>query len=161
MVASGAMSVTLRLALAVLCVAGSITLAGCGLVSTTPPAPTPADFLGIATELSKRGIGVDGVVSGDAGCTDRQLIPTAIAFTAQGLDQTKPVRVYLYVFRNRDSYDRLRSLVDGCAQSFVTDPATFESVEQSPYVVAGQGPWAPRFKAAMRDAITTAAGTGG
>ena len=41
----------------------------------------------------------------------------------------------------------------------MTDPETFESVETSPYVVAGQGPWAPAFKDNLRAAIVEAAGT--
>ena len=138
-----------------------VTIVGaCGRISTAEPAPTPADFTGIATELSKRGVALDEIVSGDAGCQDPVLVPTAIGLTARGLDQTKPVRLYLYIFRNREAFDRLRSSIDACAGSFVTDPDTFESVEQSPFVIAGQGPWAPDFKAAVREALAVAAGTG-
>ena len=68
------------------------------------------------------------------------------ASTATGLDQAEPVRIYLYVFRNRDAFERLRATVDDCAASFVTDPETFETVEQSPFVVAAQGPWAPGLR---------------
>ena len=64
----------------------------------------------------KRGLHVDNVVSGDAGCTDPVLAPTAIAFDASGLDQPTPVRIYLYVFRNRATFERLRSTVDACAR---------------------------------------------
>jgi hypothetical protein len=100
------------------------------------------------------------LVSGDAGCDDPALIPTAIGFDAKGLDQTEAVRIYVYIFRNRASFEKLRASVDSCARSFVTDPDTYETVEQSPYVLAGQGPWAPRFEAAIRDALEVAAGTG-
>lgn len=141
-------------------VAVVLVLAGCGTISTTPPAPTPADFQGIATELSRRSIAIDGLVAGDAGCDDRVLIPTAIGLTASGLDQAEPVRIYLYIFRNREAFERLRAAIDACARSFVTDPATYETVEQSPFVLAGQGPWAPDFEAAVREALTVAAGTG-
>lgn len=132
----------------------------CGTISTTAPAPTPADFQGIASELTKRGIAIDHLVSGDAGCQDPVLVPTAIGFTADGLDQTTPTRVYLYIFRNRDAFERLRATIDECARSFVTDAETFETVEQSPFVVAAQGPWGSRFEAALRDALEVAAGTG-
>jgi hypothetical protein len=138
----------------------AVVVAGCGTISTSPPAATPADFQGIATELTKRSIVIDRIVSGDAGCDDPVLIPTAIGFDASGLDQTEPVRIYLYVFRNRASFERLRASVDDCARSFVTDAETFETAEQSPYVVAGQGPWAPEFEAAVRAALEVAAGTG-
>jgi hypothetical protein len=139
----------------------TLALAGaCGTISTTAPAPTPADFQGIATEITKRRIAIDGLVSGDAGCQDPTLIRTAIGFTAHGLDQVKPVRIHLYIFRDRDSFERLRATVDDCARSFVTDPETFETAEQSPFVVAAQGPWAPEFEAALRDALEVAAGTG-
>jgi hypothetical protein len=134
--------------------------AGCGTISTSAPAPTPADFPGIATELTTRDVAIDALVSGDAGCTDPALIPTAISLTANGLDQTDPVQLYLYIFRNREAYERLRTTVDECARAYVTDPETFESIDDSPFVLAGQGPWAPGFEAALRDALVTAAGTG-
>ena len=62
---------------------------------------------------------------------------------AQGLDQAEPVTLYLYIFRNRDAFERNREASQPCAAAYVTDPGTFEQVEQSPYVVASQGPWAP------------------
>lgn len=141
-------------------VACLFVVAGCGVVTTTAPAPTPADFQGLAGEMASRGIELDGLVSGDAGCEDLTLIQTAIGFDASGLDQADPVRLHLYIFRNRDSYERLRSTIDDCVPSFVTDPATFESIDDSPFVLAGQGPWAPEFKATLREALEVAAGTG-
>ena len=135
-------------------------VAGCGSVTVTPPAPTPADFTGIATELTKRGLVLDRLVSGDAGCEDSTLITTAIGFDAKGLDQPDPVRLRIYIFRNRDAFDRLRASVDMCARSYVTDPDGYETVEQSPYVLAAQGPWGPEFKAAVQESLEAAAGTG-
>lgn len=132
----------------------------CSTISRTPPVPTPADFGGIAGDVVRRGIAVSHVVSGDAGCPDQDLARTAIAFDAVGLDQKSPVRVYLYVFRNRATYERLRSTVDGCAQAYVSDPETYETVETSPYVLSGQGPWGAQFKENLRAAIVEAAGTG-
>jgi hypothetical protein len=139
----------------------ALLLGACGVVSTSPPAATPADFVGITSELAKRGVGVNHFVSGDAGCSDSVLTPTAIAFDAKGLDQAANVRIYLYIFRNREVFERLRSSVDACAASFVTDPETFETVEESPYVLAGQGPWGADFEAALRAALAVAAGSGG
>jgi hypothetical protein len=139
----------------------AVVIAACGTISTTPPAATPADFPGITAELAKRGVLVNHFVSGDAGCADPVLTPTAIAFDARGLDQGENVRIYIYIFRNREAFERLRASVDTCAASFVTDPGTFETAEESPFVLAGQGPWAPGFEAALRDALAEAAGTGG
>jgi hypothetical protein len=136
------------------------TVGGCGTVATSPPTPTPADFQGIAAEVVRRSITIENIVSGDAGCDDRALIPTAIGIDASGLDQTEPVRIHLYIFRNRASFEKLRASIDACARSFVTDAQTYETVEQSPYVLAGQGPWSPRFEAAIREALLVAAGTG-
>ena len=137
-----------------------VALVGCGAISRTPPSPTPAPFPGIAGQLSQHGIRVTGIVSGDAGCADTNLAKTAVGFDASGLDQATPVRVHVFIFKNRATYERLRSTIDHCAAAFVTDPATFESVEMSPYVVAGQGPWGTTFKDNIRAAITEAAGTG-
>lgn len=150
-------SPSMRLSLVLL---AALLVGACGTISTTPPAATPADFQGIGAELTKAGIVIDRLVSGDAGCDDPILIPTAIGLDASGLDQEEPVRLYLYIFRNRASFERLRATIDECARDFVTDPETFETIEQSPYVVAGQGPWAPEFEAAIRDALEIAAGTG-
>jgi hypothetical protein len=136
-----------------------VGLAGCSL-STTPPPPTPADFQGIAGELVTRGLKIDHIVSGEAGCDDLTLERTAIALDATGLDQATPTRLFIYIFRNRASFDRLRDSVDVCARSYATDPDAYESIEASPFVVASAGPWAPQFEAAVRAAITKAAGTG-
>jgi hypothetical protein len=149
-----------RLRIATLAILGAVLVAGCGALVETPPAPTPADFQGIAADLVQRGVRIDHIVSGDAGCNDQELARTAIGLDAEGLDQTTPTRVYLYIFRNRDAYDRLRQTVDACAQSYVADPEAFESFDVSPYVVASAGPWAPEFRDAVRAAVTEAAGTG-
>ena len=154
--------ISLRVAVttAALLFVASLGLAACGSISTTAPAPTPADFQGLATELTIRGVAIDDLVSGDAGCADKVLIPTAIGITADGLDQDEPVRIYLYIFRNREAFERLRATIDACARSYVRDAETFETVEQSPFVLAGQGPWAPKFEAAIREALLVAGGTG-
>ena len=138
-----------------------IAVAGCGgLVGTEPPA-TPTDFPGLTGRLKVAGVVLDDWVSGDAGCTDPDLIPASISFTAQGLDQATPVKVRLYVFRNRAAWERHRDSIGPCAQAWVTDPQTYEEIQQSPYVLAGQGPWAPAFEAAIREVLEAAAGTGG
>jgi len=99
----------------------ALLLAGCGTISTTPPAPTPADFTGIAGFLANAGVTVTNVVSGDAGCADPDITKTAIGFDARGADQATPVRIHIYIFRNHDTYVRERASVDRCAASFVTD----------------------------------------
>jgi hypothetical protein len=138
----------------------AILASGCSALTRTPAPPTPAPFPGIAGQLSLHGIAVSRIVSGDAGCPDANLAKTAIGFDAVGLDQATTVRVHVYIFRDRATYERLRASIDGCAAAFVTDPDTYESVETSPYVVAGQGPWGAVFKDNIRAAITEAAGTG-
>lgn len=138
----------------------ALALSACGVVSTTPPAATPADFPGITAELARRAIQVNHFVSGDAGCADPVLIPTAITFDAKGLDQAVNVRIHIYIFRNREAFERLRAFIDACAASFVTDPDTYETVEQSPFVLAGQGPWGPEFESALREGLAAAAGSG-
>src|SRR6185369_3686376 len=138
----------------------AFVLAGCSTISRTPPPATPAPFPRIASQLSLHGIRVTGIASGDAGCADANLAKTAIGFDASGLDQSSTVRIHVFIFRDRATYERLRASIDQCAAAFVTDPETFESVETSPYVVAGQGPWGAVFKDNIRAAVTEAAGTG-
>lgn len=138
----------------------ALAIAGCGTVETTPAAPTPADFGGIISEFAKRGVVADHAVSGDAGCKDPVLIPTAIGFDAKGLDQATTVRIYLYIFNNRAIFERLRPSIDACARSFVPDPQTYQSIDQSPFVLAGQGPWGTAFQKALREGLEVAAGSG-
>lgn len=148
-----------RLAIEAAAIAIVLTVAGCAsMTEVGPPVATPTDIIGISQDLRLAGVTIHDVVSGDAGCTDPDLIPTAIAFQASGVDQSAPVPVRLYIFRNDASYQKLRSAVDGCAAAWVTDPATFEAVDVSPYVAAGQGPWAPGFRDALRAGLTVAAG---
>jgi hypothetical protein len=139
----------------------TLVAGACGDLRVTEAPATPTDFPGLAGRLAVAGITIGDSVSGDPGCTDPELIPTAIAFTARGIDQAGPVPLYLYIFRNRAAFERNRDRIGPCAQSYVTDPQTFEQVEQSPYVLAGQGPWAPGFEAAFRRVLEEAAGTGG
>lgn len=141
-------------------VVAALATVACG-AATKPPAPTPADFIGLTHELALRGIAATDIVSGDAGCVDRHLSPTAISFTARGLDQSTPIRIYLYIFGDRDAFERNLGNVDSCARSYVSDPAAYEKLEVSPYVAAGQGPWAIAFRAALSQALTSAAGSGG
>ncbi len=148
-----------RIAAPVAAAALVIALAGCGR-ATALPSPTPADFVGIVEHLTKAGVGIRDVISGDAGCPDPTLARTAISLSASGLDQVEPVRIRIYVFRDRAAWERLSGSVAACARSYVTDVATYESLAPSPYVVSGQGPWAPRFATALEEALTAAAGTG-
>jgi hypothetical protein len=134
--------------------------AGCG-AATRPPSPTPADFPGITRVLGVLGVGVDHIVSGDPGCDDAHLAPTAISFSASGLDQASPVPVHVYIFRDVDAFARNLDAIDACARSFVADPSTYEKVEAAPFVVVGQGPWAPGFRAALTKGLAQAATAGG
>jgi hypothetical protein len=137
-----------------------LVLAGCSALLEAAPTPTPQPFPGIAGELGRVGVEVLSWTSGDAGCDDPTLSPTAIRFEAQGLDQATPVQLRIYIFKNREAWERRSSDVEACATAWATDTATFELLPVSPYVVAGQGPWPPQFDAAVRAGITAAAGTG-
>jgi hypothetical protein len=138
-----------------------LVLSACGTISSTAPPATPTDFPGLAGRFNAAGIEVSDWVSGDAGCADPDLVPASISFDARGLDQATDVRLYLYVFRNRAAFERHRGQIGPCAASFVSDAETYEEIQQSPYVLAGQGPWAPEFEAAVRKTLEAAAGTGG
>ena len=138
-----------------------VPLAGCSSLVETIPSPTPQDFGGIVAALGAEGISIANPHSGDAGCSDPNLIPTAISFTASGLGVTTPIEVRVYIFGSDAAYQRRQIDVDACAQRWATDPATFEIVAASPYVIAGQGPWPPGFKFAVQHALRVAAGTAG
>jgi hypothetical protein len=139
----------------------AMVVTGCTTLTGTPPAPTPADFPGIAAALARRGISIDRIVSGDPGCDDANLVPTAIRFEASGLDQPAPTRAYVYIFRTREAFDRLRPDVVRCADAFVTDEEGEPWIALSPFVLTGPGPWPGAFRKAMEDALTEAAGRGG
>jgi hypothetical protein len=130
-------------------------------VAGSPPAPTPGDIETVAAKLAQQGIAISDVVAGDAGCADQRLAGPAISFRASGLDQGVPVKVYLYSFRSRSVFEARRDAVDACARSYVSDPASYENLATSPYVVAGQGPWATAFKSHLLEGLTAAAGNGG
>ena len=138
----------------------SAVLAGCSALTDAAPTPTPQPFPGIVGELGRVGVDALSWTAGDAGCDDATLAPTAIRFDADGLDQPTPVQMRIYIFRDRATWDRRTPDVESCAAEWATDLSTFELMPISPYVVAGQGPWPPEFKAAVRAGITAAAGTG-
>lgn len=149
-----------KVAHALLAPAAVLLLAGCSAILEAAPTPTPQPFPGITGELGRVGIDVVSWTAGDAGCDDPTLSPTAIRFDAQGLDQPGPVHLRIYIFKNREAWNRRSADVERCAGEWATDPATFELLQISPYVVAGQGPWPPQFETAVRAGITAAAGTG-
>ena len=146
-----------RPALAAALVAVALMAAACSAFTPQTPKPTATTFAGIVSELALAGVGVRSVVAGDPGCDDQRLARTAISFDASGVDQGEPTRVYLYAFKNTSAYDELRPIVDLCARSYVTDPEAYASVDATPYVFAGPGPWAPEFEDALRDALGRAA----
>jgi hypothetical protein len=134
---------------------------GCSALKGSVPEPTPLDFPGIAGQLTLQGLTVGNPVSGDAGCTDPTIVPTAIGFDLTGAGVTTPKRARIYIFRNRDAYERRRADVDKCVAQWATDPASIEFVDASPYVVVTQGPVPAAFKDAIRRGLTVAAGNGG
>jgi hypothetical protein len=135
----------------------ALLVAACSAFTPQTPKPTATTFAGIVSELARVGVGVENVVAGDPGCDDERLARTAISFDASGVDQAEPTRVYLYAFKNTAAYDALRPAVDLCARSYVTDPEAYASVDATPYVMAGPGPWAPEFEDALGEALGRAA----
>jgi len=146
-----------RPSLAIALVAVALVSGACSAFTPQTPRPTATTFAGIVSELARVGVGVENVVAGDPGCDDRRLARTAISFDASGVDQAEPTRVYLYAFKNAAVFDELRPVVDLCARSYIIDPEAYASVDASPYVFAGPGPWAPEFEGALRDALGRAA----
>lgn len=142
-----------------LALAAALGIAGCTGLIERQPSPTPQDFGGIVGALGAEGITITNPRSGDAGCQDPNLIPTAISFGASGLGVPTPILVRVYIFGSEDAYNRELPAIDACAAQWAKDPATFETVEGVPYVVAGQGPWPPGFKFAVQHALRVAAGT--
>ena len=153
--------VRLRSATAAAVVLIALALGGCAGLLESAPVPDPEPFPGISGQLGRFGVNVSSWTSGDAGCDDPSLNPTAIRFTADGLDQPTPLQLRIYIFRNRDAWERRLADVDTCAAAWADDPATFELIQVSPYVLAGQGPWPPQFEAGIRKGIEAAAGSGG
>jgi hypothetical protein len=137
-----------------------LMVAACGSQTGTPT-PTPGDIETVASKLALQGISISDVVAGDAGCDDRSLTGPAISFRASGLDQATAVTIHLYSFRSRSVFEGRQAAVSACARSYVHDPATYENVAESPFIAAGQGPWAPTFKAHFEAGLAAAAGSGG
>ena len=150
-----------RITVGLALVAAPLVLSACNAILQASPEPTPMDFPSIAGELAQRGIIIGEIASGDAGCHDSSLIPTAIGFNASGLGISSPIRLRVYIFRTGDTYDRRRPDVEPCVVAWATDPATVEFIDARPFVLAGQGPWPDAFKVALRAALTSAAGNGG
>ena len=139
----------------------ALVVGGCTALQGRPPEPTPLDFGGIATQLTLQGLTVARPISGDAGCADPTIIPTAIGFDLSSLGVEQPIRARVYIFGDRAAYERRRADVDRCVAAWATDPAAVEFVDGSPFVLVVQGPVPALFKSALGRAITTAAGNGG
>jgi hypothetical protein len=150
-----------HLALHVVIFVLATSLAGCSALLDSPPTPAPEPFPGIVGQLGRFGIDVTSWTSGDPGCSDSTLSPTAVRFEADGLDQATPVSLRIYIFKDHEAWDRRLSDVDSCAAAWATDPTTFEQLQISPYVLTGQGPWPPGFADALKKGVAASAGSGG
>jgi hypothetical protein len=139
----------------------AVLVAGCSALKGTVPEATPLDFPGVAGQLAIQGLNVSGPVSGDAGCSDPTIVPTAIGFDLSGAGVTSAIHARIYIFGSREAYERRRPDVDACVAQWATDPATIEFVDASPYVLVVQGPVPPAFKDAARRGLGVAAGNGG
>ena len=139
----------------------ALAVTGCSGLLGSPPVPDPESFPGISGQLGRFGVDVASWTSGDAGCDDPTLAPTAIRFDASGLDQATAVHLRIYIFKDRAAWERRSTDVYTCAAAWADDPATFEIVQVSPYVLGGQGPWPAQFDAALRKGLTESAGSGG
>jgi hypothetical protein len=140
------------------------TLAGCSSIerlSSPEPSATPASFPGITRVLGPKGIFIDTIVSGDAGCADTGLAKTAISFRASGLDQPAPIALRLYRFADDAALQRRLGDLSTCAASYVTAPERFIRIVVSPYVVQGDGTLAPEFEQVLTDGLRIAATDGG
>ncbi|HSL97248.1 MAG TPA: hypothetical protein VK831_01630 [Candidatus Deferrimicrobiaceae bacterium] len=142
-------------------VAVAAVLAACGTIQSSAPPHAPESFPEIVSQLGRFGVVAENWVAGDSGCSDATLGPTAIRFEASGLDQATAVPLRIYIFRNRETWDRRRADVDACIAEWAAEPATFEFVDPSPYVLTGPGPWPAEFEAAVRKALDEASGSGG
>ena len=126
-----------------------LVVAGCSYVETVPLRRRPARLPGDRQRARRRRHQDRHVVSGDAGCTDQVLAPTARSFDARAWTRDDRPDLPVHVRRPGDLSSACARRSTLARSSFVTDPETYESVEQSPFVLAGQGPWGTAFEAAL------------
>ena len=138
--------------------ATAVLLAGCSELGGAPPQPTPLDFPGLAGQLALEGLIVAQPRSGDSGCSNPTLRPTAISFDLSGLGVTNPIRARVFMFADRAAYDRRRLDVDTCTAAWATNPGAIEFIDAPPFVLVIQGPIPSDFKAALTRALTASAG---
>jgi len=138
-----------------------VLAAGCGSTLDSlrgSPSATPADFTGLTHFLANHNLAASDVVSGDAGCNDRTLAPTAISFHIAGAGIPAPVVARVYLFLDDAAYSRLRASVDTCAAAWITDRSTLLMIDASPYVLVTDGITDQGAIDALRAAMHEAAG---
>jgi hypothetical protein len=119
---------------------------------------TPTNFNGLVEQLAAREFSVANVVSGDPGCSDRGLVPMAIAFKLSGGGTEGTVQARVYRFKNDESYQKLRTSVDACAAEWISDAATLLMIDASPYVLVTEGVPEGEVADAIRAALREASG---
>lgn len=138
-----------------------LAASGCGSVlddARGEPVATPTNFNGLVEQLAAREFSVANVVSGDPGCSDRGLVPMAIAFKLSGGGTEGTVQARVYRFKNDESYQKLRTSVDACAAEWISDVSTLLMVDSSPYVLVTEGVPEGEVADAIRAALREAAG---
>ena len=91
---------------------------------------------------------IANVVSSNAGCPDATLAPTAIAFVRRS--RPRPGRARSgsasTCSADRAAWQRLAGEVTELRRAYAADPNACMAVAPSPFIVSGQGPWAPRVR---------------
>lgn len=125
--------------------------------TATRPAPTPADSQVIFEELARRGATVTGIVSGDPGCDERELVDNAIRFrlAAPGAGRAA---VYLLIFRHRAAFEESAASVERCVEAL--GAAAGEPVDRldlRPYRAYGPA-WSDRLRELLRETLAELSG---
>lgn len=104
------------------------------------PSPTPAGAETIFEALASRGATVTGIVGGDPGCDEADLVDNAIRFELRGRNETVPRTVHLFTFRDRMAFEAAATSFRRCLATVLAGAGErVDSFESSPYRLLARG----------------------
>jgi hypothetical protein len=136
----------------------ALTLLSCSYMVGSAQ-PTPADEVAdVIAQLVVRGVTVQGLTSGEAGCPGSALHSNGVHFQATLSGQATAADVYLLRWKSSDAFTADATEFDACVAEYeAAHPlSTVDQFALDPWRAYGPG-WSPQLRSTLEDALRAAA----
>ena len=139
----------------------AVLVVGCGVF--VAPSATPGEMNDLIAALVVRGVTVQHLTSGDAGCPGSTLHSNGVHFQVSLSGDAPSIDVYLLRWKSTTDFNGAAADVAGCVAEYQAAHlgSTIDQISLDPWRVYGPN-WSPAFKDMLNAALlSVGGGTGG